>query len=77
MQIINQLEHLKRGVYAGAIGYISSSGNLDLALAIRTMIVKDRKAFVQAGAGIVYDSIPESEYEETINKAKALLEVHR
>ncbi|MFC7684706.1 anthranilate synthase component I [Ureibacillus sp. GCM10028918] len=77
MQIINELEQLKRGVYAGAIGYISSSGNMDLALAIRTMIVKDQKAFVQAGAGIVYDSIPESEYEETINKAKALLEVHR
>lgn len=77
MQIINELEHLKRGVYAGAIGYISSSGNMDLALAIRTMIVKDEKAFVQAGAGIVYDSIPESEYEETLNKAKALLEVHR
>ena len=77
MQIINELEQLKRGVYAGAIGYISCSGNMDLALAIRTMIVKDGKAFVQAGAGIVYDSIPESEYEETINKAKALLEVHR
>lgn len=77
MQIINNLEQLKRGVYAGAIGYISSSGNMDLALAIRTMIVKDNKAYVQAGAGIVYDSIPESEYEETLNKAKALLEVHR
>lgn len=77
MQIINELEQFKRGVYSGAIGYISSSGNMDLALAIRTMIVKDDKAFVQAGAGIVYDSIPESEYEETINKAKALLEVHR
>ncbi|QCR32864.1 anthranilate synthase component I [Lysinibacillus sp. SGAir0095] len=77
MQIINELEQLKRGVYAGAIGYISCSGNMDLALAIRTMIVKDDRAYVQAGAGIVYDSIPESEYEETINKAKALLEVHR
>ncbi|PYF03511.1 anthranilate synthase component I [Ureibacillus chungkukjangi] len=77
MQIINELEQFKRGVYSGAIGYISSSGNMDLALAIRTMIVKGEKAFVQAGAGIVYDSIPESEYEETINKAKALLEVHR
>ena len=77
MQIINEIEHLKRGVYAGAIGYISINGNMDLALAIRTMIVKDQKAFVQAGAGIVYDSIPESEYQETINKAKALLEVHR
>ena len=77
MQIINNLEEKKRGVYAGAIGYISVNGNMDLALAIRTMIVKDEKAYVQAGAGIVYDSIAESEYEETLNKAKALLEVQR
>lgn len=77
MQIINDLEHVKRGVYAGAIGYISVNGNMDLALAIRTMIVKENKAFVQAGAGIVYDSVAESEYEETLNKAKALLEVQR
>lgn len=77
MQIINELEHLKRGVYAGAIGYISINGNMDMALAIRTMLVKDGNAYVQAGAGIVYDSVPESEYEETINKAKALLEVHQ
>ncbi|MGN7479825.1 anthranilate synthase component I [Solibacillus silvestris] len=77
MQIINRLEHRKRGIYAGAIGYLSASGNMDLALAIRTMIVKDGKAYVQAGAGIVYDSVPEMEYEETLNKAKALLEVRR
>ena len=77
MQIINRLEAKKRGVYAGAIGYISATGNMDLALAIRTMIVKDEKAYVQAGAGIVYDSIAESEYEETLNKARALLEVRR
>lgn len=77
MQIINNLEQTKRGVYAGAIGYISSNGNMDLALAIRTMIVKDQHAYVQAGAGVVYDSIPQSEYEETLNKAKALLEVQR
>lgn len=77
MQIINDLEQSKRGVYAGAIGYISINGNMDLALAIRTMIVKDEKAYVQAGAGIVYDSVAQSEYEETLNKAKALLEVQR
>ena len=77
MQIINALEQKKRGVYAGAIGYISTSGDMDLALAIRTMVVKDKKAYVQAGAGIVYDSIPESEYEETLNKARALLEVRK
>ncbi|WP_338754601.1 anthranilate synthase component I [Bacillus sp. FJAT-52991] len=75
MQIINELESVKRGLYAGAVGYISSNGDLDFALAIRTMIVKDNKAYVQAGAGIVYDSIPEAEYEETMHKAKALLEV--
>ena len=77
MQIINELESIKRGVYAGAVGYISVTGDMDLALAIRTMIVKDQMAHVQAGAGIVYDSIPENEYEETLNKAKALLEVIR
>lgn len=77
MQLINELESLKRGVYAGAVGYISVTGDMDLALAIRTMIVKDNRAHVQAGAGIVYDSVPVSEYEETLNKAKALLEVVR
>lgn len=75
MQIINTLEQRKRGIYAGAIGYLSTTGNMDLALAIRTMLVKDGKAYVQAGAGIVFDSVPELEYEETLNKAKALLEV--
>ena len=75
MQIIHELEQRKRGVYAGAIGYLSTTGTMDLALAIRTMVIKDQKAYVQAGAGIVYDSIPELEYEETLNKAKALLEV--
>lgn len=77
MQIINNLEPMKRGVYAGAVGYISVTGNMDLALAIRTMVVKNHHAHVQAGAGIVHDSIPMSEYEETINKAKALLEVQQ
>ncbi|WP_061811372.1 anthranilate synthase component I [Rossellomorea vietnamensis] len=75
MQIINDLETTKRGVYSGAVGYIGVNGNLDFALAIRTMVVKDGVASVQAGAGIVYDSDPESEYEETLNKAKSLLEV--
>jgi len=75
MEIINGLETEKRNVYAGAVGYIAFSGNLDMALAIRTMVVKDQTAYVQAGAGIVYDSDPIAEYEETLNKAKALLEV--
>lgn len=75
MQIINDLEQEKRGVYAGSVGYISISGDMDMALAIRTMVITKGKAYVQAGAGIVYHSVPEMEYEETLNKAKALLEV--
>ena len=77
MQLINKLENTKRGAYSGSIGYISYGGNLDMALAIRTMIIKDNKAYVQAGAGIVYDSDPTKEYEETQNKARALMEVHK
>lgn len=77
MQIINNLEDKKRGAYAGAIGYINMNGDLDLALAIRTMVIKGNTAYMQAGAGIVYDSDPESEYEETINKAKSILEVNK
>ncbi|MEH7275415.1 anthranilate synthase component I [Neobacillus vireti] len=74
MEIINKLEKSKRGLYSGAIGYLSANGNMDFALAIRTMILKDNTAYIQAGAGIVHDSNPESEYEETINKLKAFLE---
>lgn len=74
MEIINELEEVKRGVYGGAIGYFSLNGNMDFALAIRTMFIKDGKAYIQAGAGIVQDSIPEKEYEETIHKLKAFLE---
>ncbi|WP_110929281.1 anthranilate synthase component I [Bacillus massiliglaciei] len=77
MELINELENSKRGLYSGSIGYIGFGGRLDMALAIRTMIIKDGKATVQAGAGIVYDSNPEKEYEETQNKAKALMEVHK
>jgi len=75
MELINELEDCKRGVYAGSVGYIGYGGDLDMALSIRTMVIKDGLAVVQAGAGIVYDSVPENEYEETKNKAKALLEV--
>jgi len=74
MEIINELEESKRGVYSGAVGYISANGHLDFALAIRTIIFKNNEAFIQAGAGIVYDSSPEQEYEETIHKMKAFLE---
>lgn len=75
MQRIYELEQEKRGVYAGAIGYLSASGDMDFAIAIRTMIIKDQKAYVQAGAGIVYDSVPENEYLETVNKAKAMTRI--
>ncbi len=73
MEIIEELEPERRGVYAGAIGYIDFRGNLDTCIAIRTMICKDKTVYLQAGAGIVYDSVPEKEYEETINKARALM----
>ncbi|WP_156324568.1 anthranilate synthase component I [Bacillus sp. FJAT-27245] len=73
MQIINELEGTKRGLYSGAIGYLSAGGEMDFALAIRTMAIKDGTAFIQAGAGIVQDSVPELEYEETIHKLKAFL----
>ncbi|MGM0899634.1 MAG: anthranilate synthase component I [Bacillota bacterium] len=74
MQIINELENVKRGVYSGAIGYYSACGNMDFALAIRTMVIKDSKAYIQAGAGIVYDSDPTKEFEETSHKLRALRE---
>lgn len=74
MEIINELEEVKRGVYSGAIGYFSANGNMDFALAIRTMVMKGEDVYIQAGAGIVYDSVPEKEYEETLHKLKAFLE---
>jgi anthranilate synthase component 1 len=73
MEIIAELEPDKRGPYAGAVGYFDFSGNLDTAIAIRTIIIKDGIAYVQAGAGIVADSVPEREYQECLNKAQALL----
>ena len=73
MEIIDDLEPEARGVYAGAAGYIGFNGNIDLAIAIRTGIVKDGKLHVQAAAGIVADSVPELEWLETQNKARALL----
>ncbi len=75
MEIINELENEKRNVYAGAVGYVSFQEILIWRSLFRTMVVKDEKAYVQAGAGIVYDSDPVAEYEETLNKARALLEV--
>ncbi|NOT83276.1 MAG: anthranilate synthase component I [Methylococcaceae bacterium] len=72
MEIINELEPVKRGIYAGAVGYIAWSGNLDTAIAIRTAVIKNQQLTIQAGAGIVYDSVPQSEWDETINKARAI-----
>ena len=72
MEIIDELEPVKRGVYAGAVGYISWSGNLDTAIAIRTAVIKDKTLHIQAGAGIVYDSIPRNEWDETMNKGRAV-----
>jgi len=72
MEIIDELEAEKRGIYAGAVGYISSNGDMDTAIALRTGIVKDGTLHVRAGAGIVMDSVPKSEFEETLHKAAAL-----
>jgi anthranilate synthase component 1 len=73
MEIIDELEISKRGIYAGAVGYLGFNGDMDLAITIRTGIIKDGTLYVQAGAGIVADSIPQNEWIETCNKAKALL----
>jgi len=73
MEIIDELEPVSRGPYAGAVGYLGYSGNMDTAITIRTIVMTNDRAYVQAGAGIVADSIPEREYLETVNKAKALV----
>ena len=73
MQIINELEKNKRCAYSGAVGYFGFDGNLDSCIALRTCVLKDGKAFVQAGAGVVADSVPENEYEETVNKAMGMI----
>ena len=73
MEIIDKLEKTKRKIYAGGIGYFSSNGDFDTCIALRTALVKKNKFYIQAGAGIVADSIPEKEYQETVNKAKALI----
>ena len=72
MQIINELEHEKRGPYAGCLGYFSLTGDMDMCITIRTIVVCQGNAYIQAGAGIVNDSVPSREYQETVNKAKAL-----
>jgi len=72
MEIIDELEPVKRGIYSGAVGYISWSGNMDTAIAIRTAVIKDETLYIQAGAGIVYDSVPANEWAETMNKGRAI-----
>ncbi len=72
MQIIDALEPSRRGPYAGCVGYFDRSGNMEMSIAIRTLAQHGQKISVQAGAGLVYDSVPAAEYEETVNKAKAL-----
>jgi anthranilate synthase component 1 len=73
MEIIDEQEPTRRGPYAGAVGYFDFGGNMDTCIALRTMVIQGRKVYVQAGAGIVADSVPEREYDEMINKALALL----
>jgi len=72
MEIIDEMEPVKRGIYAGAVGYLGWHGNMDTAIAIRTAVIKDKKLFVQAGAGIVADSVPQLEWDETMNKGRAI-----
>jgi anthranilate synthase component 1 len=73
MEIIEEMEPSRRGAYGGAVGYFSFSGNMDACITIRTFVIKDGEIFIQAGAGIVADSDPEREYQETVNKVRALV----
>jgi anthranilate synthase component 1 len=73
MQIIDEMEPERRGFYAGAVGYFGADGNMDTCIALRTALVKDGKMYVQAGGGVVADSDPETEYQESRNKARALI----
>jgi len=77
LEIIYELEPVKRGIYAGAIGYLGWNGNMDTAIAIRTCIIKESKLNIQCGAGIVFDSVPEREWEETINKGMAIIQAYK
>ncbi len=73
MEIIDEVEPHRRGPYGGAVGYIDFAGNMDTCIALRTIVIHDGTAYIQAGAGIVADSVPEREYEETLSKARGLL----
>jgi anthranilate synthase component 1 len=73
MEIIEELEPTRRGLYAGAVGYFAFNGNMDVCIAIRTIWIRGQEAMIQTGAGIVADSVPAAEFEETENKARALM----
>ena len=77
MQIIDELEAEKRGVYGGGVGYFAASGDMDICIALRTGVVKDGTLYIQAGGGVVYDSDPEAEFQESVNKSKALTQAAR
>jgi len=72
MEIIDELEPEKRGIYGGGVGYFAANGEMDMCIALRTAVVKDETLYIQAGGGVVYDSDPEAEFQETVNKSKAL-----
>jgi anthranilate synthase component I len=72
MEIIDELEPEKRGVYGGGVGYFSAGGDMDMCIALRTAVLKDGKLYIQAGGGVVYDSDPEAEFQETVNKSRAI-----
>ena len=72
MEIIDELEPVKRGIYSGAVGYLSWNGNMDTAIAIRTAVIQDGHLHIQVGAGVVADSLPEMEWQETLNKGRAM-----
>ena len=74
LEIIDEFEPEKRGVFGGAVGYLSWNGNMDTAIAIRTAVIKDHRLYVQAGAGVVADSVPELEWKETMNKARSIFQ---
>ena len=77
MQIIDELESEKRGVYGGGVGYFAAQGDMDICIALRTAVVKDGTLYIQAGGGVVYDSDPEAEFIETVNKTRALTQAAR
>jgi anthranilate synthase component I len=73
MEIIDELESVRRGVYAGAVGYFSYTGNTDTAIALRTLLIRKDRVYIQAGGGVVADSDPGAEFEESVNKARAMV----